>query len=137
MILISIHPFAFKKLFLLIVAFLCVSSALCFADSLFMTRHYAPNQSRPAFGPFRPADIGSALRFVSVAANTEREGRWRASQFSVYGTDDYSTSSRVTDSRWACILNSQQPWVYGRCLAIEPAEESSTPPSPSDRLSLF
>jgi hypothetical protein len=39
MVLISIHPFAFKKSFLLVAAILCLSSAICRADSLFMSLH--------------------------------------------------------------------------------------------------
>ncbi|MDQ6807889.1 MAG: hypothetical protein M3Z64_00450 [Verrucomicrobiota bacterium] len=42
MILVSIQPFAFKKIVLLVVAILCLSSAACFADSLFMTVHSTP-----------------------------------------------------------------------------------------------
>jgi hypothetical protein len=41
MVLISIQPFAFKKIFLLVAALLCLSSAACFADSLFMSLHSA------------------------------------------------------------------------------------------------
>jgi hypothetical protein len=42
MVLISIRPFAFKKIFLLVAALLCLSSAICFADSLFMSLHSTP-----------------------------------------------------------------------------------------------
>lgn len=73
MILISIHPFAFKKLFLLVVAFLCVSSALCFADSLFMARQFAPDQHRSTLIPSRIGEIGASARVVSFAANFERD----------------------------------------------------------------
>jgi hypothetical protein len=45
MVLISIHPFAFRKV-LLAVLLLGLSSAFCFADSLFMTRHFAPSHHR-------------------------------------------------------------------------------------------
>jgi hypothetical protein len=41
MVLVSIRPFAIRKIFLLAVAVLGLSSALCFADPLFMTRQYA------------------------------------------------------------------------------------------------
>jgi hypothetical protein len=51
MVLISIHPFAARKIVLLAVALLGVSSALCFADSLFMARRYAPSQDRGRFAP--------------------------------------------------------------------------------------
>jgi hypothetical protein len=40
MVLISIDPFAFKKAFLLVVALLGLSSALCFADPLFMSSQF-------------------------------------------------------------------------------------------------
>jgi hypothetical protein len=40
MVLISIDPFAFKKTFLLVVALLGLSSALCFADPLFMSSQF-------------------------------------------------------------------------------------------------
>jgi hypothetical protein len=46
MVFVSIYPFALKKIFLLVVAFLCLSSAFCLADSLFMTRRFAPDQHR-------------------------------------------------------------------------------------------
>jgi hypothetical protein len=42
MVLISIQPFASKKVFLLAAVLLCLSSALCFADSLFMSLHSTP-----------------------------------------------------------------------------------------------
>jgi len=47
MILISIHPFAFPKILLAIVAFLCFS-ALCFADPVLMVRRYASHAERLA-----------------------------------------------------------------------------------------
>jgi hypothetical protein len=40
MVLISIDPFSFKKTFLLVVALLGLSSALCFADPLFISSQY-------------------------------------------------------------------------------------------------
>lgn len=50
MVLISIHPFALRKIFLLAVALLGFSSAFCFADPLFMTRQYghSHDQARSA-----------------------------------------------------------------------------------------
>jgi hypothetical protein len=49
MVLISIHPFAVRKIFLLAVALLSLSSAVCFADPLFMMRQHAQlqDQERP------------------------------------------------------------------------------------------
>jgi hypothetical protein len=46
MVLISIQPFAFRKIFLLVGTLLCLSSALCFADSLFMSLHSTPSYGR-------------------------------------------------------------------------------------------
>jgi hypothetical protein len=45
MVLVSIHPFALRKVFLVIVAFLCFS-ALCFADPVLMVRRYAAPQGQ-------------------------------------------------------------------------------------------
>jgi hypothetical protein len=48
MVFVSIHPFASKKIVLLVAALLCLSSALCLADPLFMSvsfnshRHQIP-----------------------------------------------------------------------------------------------
>gem|GEM_PF-5422921 len=39
MVLISIRPFAFRKILLLAATLFCLSSALCLADSLFMSLH--------------------------------------------------------------------------------------------------
>jgi hypothetical protein len=47
MVLISIHPFALRKLFLFIVAFLCFS-ALCLADPVLMVRRYSVRPDRTA-----------------------------------------------------------------------------------------
>ena len=47
MVLISIHPFAVRKLFLIIVAFLCFS-AVCLADPVLMVRRYASHAERLA-----------------------------------------------------------------------------------------
>jgi hypothetical protein len=41
MVLISINPFGFKKTFLLVAALLGLSSALCFADPLFISSQFA------------------------------------------------------------------------------------------------
>jgi hypothetical protein len=48
MVLISIHPFGLRKVFLVIVAFLCFS-ALCFADPVLMVHRYtSPSEHFPA-----------------------------------------------------------------------------------------
>ena len=46
MLLISIHPFALRKIFLLALALLSLSSAICLADPLFMTKQYAPSEAK-------------------------------------------------------------------------------------------
>jgi hypothetical protein len=63
MVLISIHPFAFRKIFVLIVALLGLSSAVCFADPIFLTLHPAShnhrvvNQVQPAFFPPKDGEL--------------------------------------------------------------------------------
>ena len=44
MVLISIQPFAFKRICLLVAVLLCLSSAICFADSLFVSLHSSRNR---------------------------------------------------------------------------------------------
>ena len=56
MVLIGLHPFAFKKIFILVLVLLCLSSALCFADPLFMSLHSRPwgrqlNRIKPILPP--------------------------------------------------------------------------------------
>ena len=81
MVLISIHPFAVRKIFLLAVALLGLSSVVCFADPLFMTRQYAPsrNQSR------------SAQTATAPQANLEPSLIWRSFESSAVRCDDMST----------------------------------------------
>jgi hypothetical protein len=45
MVLISIHPFCLRKIFLIVFALLCFS-ALCFADPVLMVQRYAPHSER-------------------------------------------------------------------------------------------
>jgi hypothetical protein len=55
MVLISIHPFALRKIFLVIVAFLCFS-ALCSADPVLMVHRYAaPPEHRAGANVAGPA----------------------------------------------------------------------------------
>jgi len=48
MVLVSINPFALKKIFILVAALLGLSSAICLADPLFMTTRFTlrDHQSR-------------------------------------------------------------------------------------------
>jgi hypothetical protein len=78
MVLISIHPFASWKIFLLGVALLGLSSALCLADPLFMAGHSAlsHDQGRSALivAPPRqnPEPLSKNLR--SVASSDLKDG---------------------------------------------------------------
>ena len=46
MLLISIHPFALRKICLLALALLGLSSAICLADPLFMTKQHASSDTK-------------------------------------------------------------------------------------------
>jgi hypothetical protein len=61
MVLISIHPFALRKVFLAIGVLLCLS-ALCFADPVLMAQHYAASVSDAA----ADAVNGNALTELKV-----------------------------------------------------------------------
>ena len=60
MILVSITPFAFKKICLLVAALLGLSSAICFADPLFMSTRFMSRDHR------------SHLTILAAAARTEQ-----------------------------------------------------------------
>jgi len=47
MVLISLHPFAFRKIFLVAAVILGLSSAVCFGDSVFMAKRHAGAAQRP------------------------------------------------------------------------------------------
>lgn len=81
MVLISIHPFAARKIFLWAVALLGLSSVVCFADPLFMTRQFVPsrNQSR------------SAQTATAPQANLEASLIWRSIEGLVVRCDDMRT----------------------------------------------
>ena len=63
MVLVSINPFALKKIFILVAALLGLSSAICLADPLFMTTRFTlrDHQSRRA-----------SLAVLSVTGQTEQ-----------------------------------------------------------------
>ena len=72
MILVSINPFALKKMFLLVAALLGLSSAICFADPLFMSTRFAsrePHRSSPinlsATGQIEQPSFASATAILS------------------------------------------------------------------------
>jgi hypothetical protein len=79
MVLISIHPFAVRKIFLLAIAVLGLSTAFCFADPVFMTSQYAPShqqvRSAPSAkalvaDPAGPTLIGRAFETYRTAGRT-------------------------------------------------------------------
>jgi len=69
MILVSIHPFAFRRLFLILLALLGFS-ALCFADPVLMAHRYGAENSRlPAVrNAATPLRIPAAGRETNFAA---------------------------------------------------------------------
>ena len=74
MVLISIRPFALRKLFVIIVALLCFS-AVCFADPVLMVRRYAFHAGRVAAARVsvwqEPAGSGRARIVDSYFAHFE------------------------------------------------------------------
>ena len=85
MVLVSIHPFAVRKIFLLAIAVLGLSSALCSADPLFMTRQYAAagdqaRQARPVITPQATLDRSSVI-WLSFKNSPERSESIRTIAF--------------------------------------------------------
>jgi hypothetical protein len=56
MVTISIQPFAAKKIFLLVAAIICLSSAACFADPVFMNVRSASSQEIRSSGVSKTAE---------------------------------------------------------------------------------
>jgi hypothetical protein len=71
MVLVSIHPFAVRRLFLVVLA-LAGFSALCFADPVLMARRYNPERLSVAEPPSR-----SALP-LNLTVATEQDHAWNA-----------------------------------------------------------
>jgi hypothetical protein len=72
MVLISIAPFSFKKTFLLVVALLGLSSALCFADPLFMSSQFA-RHDRQSHRFSSAASSATLQSETALSARTEEE----------------------------------------------------------------
>ena len=94
MILISIHPFNFKKMFLLVIALVCLSSAACFAQSpllLVAATPYDHQMSR--IQPVLTAKSAAAKSEISV----EVVNRWMADLRAIpYGfSPQWKTPSEV------------------------------------------
>lgn len=69
MVLISIDPFALRKIFLVIAALLCFS-VFCFADPVFMAQHYLP-----ATGDTGPASVSALERDSHFGPSSGMTGR--------------------------------------------------------------
>jgi hypothetical protein len=67
MVLISMHPFAFRRLFLVILA-VAGFSALCFADPVLMARRYSPDATRATIAR-PPSPAPAAERFGNLDSN--------------------------------------------------------------------
>jgi len=85
MVLISIDPFAVRKLFLLVVALLCFSAA-CFADPLLMARRFAS-----------PADRVRAAAGASVSTGLESAG-WAGMMVPYFA--DFESTGFAASSPW-------------------------------------
>ena len=73
MILISLQPFAFKKIALLVAALLCLSSAICLADSLFVSAHSARSSARVGrVQPLFSAAIGTPVSLPDFPSIRQR-----------------------------------------------------------------
>jgi len=75
MVLISIQPFALRKIFLVIAALICFS-ALCFADPVLMAEHYVPRAGsfEAAENPAMRSQAGSenVFRGVDLPSRVQR-----------------------------------------------------------------
>ena len=77
MVLIGIQPFATRKILILVVALLCLSSAICFADSLFMSLHSRPYGRRPnRIKPILPSVSEFTVQPPSLVAYQSLDGRF-------------------------------------------------------------
>lgn len=81
MVLISIQPFVFKKIFVLVATLLCLSSAICVADSLYMSLH--STSYRRQLNRIQPAPPSISERTVQpalvVASQSGDGGLWQNS----------------------------------------------------------
>jgi hypothetical protein len=66
MVLVSLRPFAFKRIILVAAAILGLSSAVCFADSLFMARRYAPVEQPAGSDPARSVGLSAAAGWDNI-----------------------------------------------------------------------
>jgi hypothetical protein len=80
MVLVSIHPFAIKKIVLIAAALVGLSSALCFADPVFMSSQFAPRayHRRAAPAAVLSASLGSGKSFSASTASLDSAVNWLA-----------------------------------------------------------
>jgi hypothetical protein len=77
MVLIGIQPFAFKKIFILVLVLLCLSSAVCFGDSLFMSLHSRPwSRQLNRIKPILPTVSQCVVQPAAPVAYPQLEGRF-------------------------------------------------------------
>jgi hypothetical protein len=127
MVLIGIQPFASKKILILVVALLCLSSAICFADSLFMSLHSTPNgRQLNRIKPILRSVSECTVQPPSLVACESLDGRF------------------AQDAGWilpeACVLSPSLNWLAHRseeggdhscaplCTDIGPANTARLPP---------
>ena len=125
MVLVSIHPFAVRKILLLVIGVLGLSSALCFADPLFMARQYAAvgNQTRQV-GPVTPqATFDRSVIWLSFENSPERSGAIRTIGFLSPLSDETREMRPITST--SIVAGFQRVAVSGGC----PEAGLNSPPS--------
>jgi hypothetical protein len=99
MVLISLHPFAFKKILLLVATIVCVSSAICFGDPLFMTLHSKGQDQQlnrvQAMSIPTPTHPPGQVVYRSDGGYAENSGRILSSPFSVAREWEWTTDCLV------------------------------------------
>lgn len=110
---ISIQPFAFRKIFLLVAALLGLSSAACFADSLFMSLHSASyNRQMTRLPPVFLA-AGSVAFHQTCGASAEHLLNLRNVRLVI---DDRSPINRMRYAWLRLETNDDGPGVWDRTI---------------------
>ena len=115
MVLVSLRPFAFKKIVLFATAILCLSSAACLADSLFMARRFAPAEqvSAPSAAQSSSQNTASRAGLSAPAADANCENSLTEVEQRSLETDDFVIIPIVNqpDQLPACIRRTQAVYV--------------------------
>ena len=113
MVLIGIQPFAFKKILILVVALLCLSSAICFADSLFMSLHSTPyGRQLNGIKPILHSVSECTVQPSSLVAHESLDGRFA------------QDAGRILPE--ACVFDPSIDWLAHR--SEEGGDHSYAPP---------